>query len=212
MDTTAASWERALALLRDEVEQFQFLTWFEPLKPTLLGPDRLGFEVPDQFTINVLRTRFLLMIKNAVLLSFGKEYQIDFYTPGQAPLPAERETESKAFGHGGSDFWSMHNFIERIRGDETADTIDVYEAMDMFLPGLFAFRSILNNGASMDIPNLRDPAQRDQWRNDTACTDPNVAGDQLLPTCKGGTPHIPPSVYDAVREKWETLLAKRETP
>ena len=92
MDTTAASWERALALLRDEVEQFQFLTWFEPLKPTLLGPDRLGFEVPDQFTINVLRTRFLLMIKNAVLLSFGKEYQIDFYTPGQAPLPAERET------------------------------------------------------------------------------------------------------------------------
>ena len=140
------------------------------------------------------------------------ETEGDYEHPGKVEtyLPAELETESKAFGHGGSDFWSMHNFIERILGDETADTIDVYEAMDMFLPGLFAFRSILNNGASMDIPNLRDPAQRDQWRNDTACTDPNVAGDQLLPTCKGGTPHIPPSVYDAVREKWETLLAERE--
>ena len=35
-------------------------------------------------------------------------------------------------------------------------------------------------------------------------------GDQLLPTCKGGTPDIPLSVYDAVREKWEGILAERD--
>ena len=86
----------------------------------------------------------------------------------------------------------------------------MYEALDMFLPGLFAFRSILQNGASMEIPDLRDPAERDKWRGDTACTDPNAAGDQLLPTCKGGTPDIPLSVYDAVREKWESILAARD--
>ena len=142
------------------------------------------------------------------------ETEGDYEHPGKIEtyLPAERETESKAFGHGGSDFWSMYYFIEKIRGDETADTIDVYEALDMCLPGLFAYRSILHNGASMAIPNLRNPEERDQWRGDTACTDPKAAGDRLLPTCKTGTPDIPLSVYDAVREKWETLLAKRETP
>ncbi|MBQ7638304.1 MAG: Gfo/Idh/MocA family oxidoreductase, partial [Clostridia bacterium] len=61
-------------------------------------------------------------------------------------LPAEKDEQSKNYGHGGSDFYSMYYFIERILGDETADTIDVYEALDMFLPGMLAFRSILDNG------------------------------------------------------------------
>ena len=32
------------------------------------------------------------------------------------------------FGHGGSDFYSMYNFVEKILGDKNADVIDVYEA------------------------------------------------------------------------------------
>lgn len=130
--------------------------------------------------------------------------------PVKTYLPAEEEKNSKAFGHGGSDFWSMYYFIEKIRGDETADVIGIYEALDMFLPGLFAFRSILDNSRSYDIPDLRDPAQREKWRGDTACTDPGAAGDMLLPTCKGGTPEIPSYVYDRVREKWEACLRGRE--
>ena len=140
------------------------------------------------------------------------EVEADYEHPGRIEtyLPAERDEQSKGFGHGGSDFWSMYYFIEKIRGDETADVIGIYEALDMFLPGLFAFRSILNNGKSMEIPNLRDPKERDKWRNDTACTDPNAAGDQLLPTCKGGTPDIPMEVYDKVKTEWEAFLAKRD--
>ncbi len=126
-------------------------------------------------------------------------------------LPAEKYKDmTGGFGHGGSDFWSMYNFIERIKGDENADTIDVYEALDMCLPGIFAFRSILADGAPMAIPDLRDKAERDKWRNDIKCTDPNVAsGDDLLPTAKGGTPDIPQEIYDNMREKWEKILAER---
>ena len=135
---------------------------------------------------------------------YGNEKPVETY------LPAEREEQSKGYGHGGSDYYSMYYFIERILGDETADTIDVYEALDMFLPGLFAFRSILENGRSIQIPDLRNKAEREKWRHDVACTDPNAAGDMLLPTCKGGTPDIPMEVYDRVREKWERILAERE--
>ena len=80
-------------------------------------------------------------------------------------------------------------------GNEQADTIDVYEALDMFLPGMFAYRSILAGGIPMAIPNLREKAVREQYRNDTACTDPKVAGDMLLPTMAIGTPEIPDEVY-----------------
>ena len=135
---------------------------------------------------------------------YGNEPPVETY------LPAERDAQSAGYGHGGSDFYSMYYFIRRILGDGTADTIGVYEALDMFLPGLFAFRSILENGKSMEIPDLRDKAQREKWRYDTACTDPAAAGDMLLPTCRGGTPDIPMEVYDAVRQKWEGILAKRE--
>ena len=120
----------------------------------------------------------------------------------------EMEETSRKFGHHGSDFYCIWNFIEKLRGNPNTDTIDVYEALDMFLPGLFAYRSILEGGVSLDIPNLRNKEEREKWRNDTACTDPKVAGDMLLPTCKTGTPDIPDEVYDRVREKWEEMQAR----
>ncbi len=116
----------------------------------------------------------------------------------------ENTAEAQTFGHGGSDFYSMYYFAEKILGRDTGDVIDVYEALDMFLPGLFAFRSILAGGIPMEIPDLRDPAVRDKWRDDVACTDPAVAGAALLPTAKGGTPDVPDEVYDRVRREWES--------
>lgn len=107
------------------------------------------------------------------------------------------------FGHGGSDFYSMYHFVEKIRGNKDADTIDVYEALDMFLPGMFAYRSVLNGGIPMEIPNLRDKSVREQWRNDTACTDPKVAGDMLLPTFSKGTPDIDDGVYEHMKNLWQ---------
>lgn len=97
----------------------------------------------------------------------------------------------------------MYEFVEKICGNDSADIIDVYEALDMFLPGMFAFRSVLAGGKSMEIPNLRNKNERDKWRNDTACTSPEVAGEMLLPTAVGGTPKIDPEVYLKVKEQWE---------
>lgn len=130
---------------------------------------------------------------------FSGEYKsrpIENYLPSR-----EQDDKCKNFGHGGSDYYTMYNFVEKILGNPNADIIDVYEAMDMFLPGMFAYRSILNGGISMDIPNLREKKEREAWRNDTACTDPKVAGDMLLPTCVNGTPDIPNEVYEAVKQK-----------
>lgn len=127
---------------------------------------------------------------------YGTEKR-DSYKPTR---PLDRQAVS--FGHGGSDFYCVWNFIEKIKGNPEADTIDVYEALDMSLPGLFAYRSILAGSIPMEIPDLRDPAVREKYRFDNACTDPKVAGDQLLPCAKGGSFQIDPQVYKIQRQKW----------
>lgn len=131
---------------------------------------------------------------------FSGEYK---YHPIENYLPSRaHDNKCKHFGHGGSDYYVMYNFAEKVLGNPEADIIDVYEAMDMFLPGMFAYRSILNGGISMDIPDLRNKKEREKYRNDVACTVASVAGDMLLPTSVNGTPNIEDKVYDAVKQKW----------
>lgn len=67
-----------------------------------------------------------------------------------------------------------------------------YSPTVQFLPG----------GQPIDILNLRNREEREKWRNDTACTDSEAAGDMLLPTKYGGTPEIDDGVYEAVKQKW----------
>ena len=127
------------------------------------------------------------------------------YFPEHAP-----QDEVEGFGHGGSDFFSMYYFIQKILGDETADTIDVYEALDMFLPGLFAYRSVLAGGIPMTVPNLRNKEERETWRNDTVCTDPKTAGEMLVPTFSAGLPEIPQEVYERQAALWAEECSKTE--
>ena len=127
--------------------------------------------------------------------------------PNKLPSTYEPKDENSDIamdaGHGGSDFYTVYNFIRKIQGHEDADVIDVYEAMDMFLPGIMGYQSILRGGVSVEIPNLRDPAVRGKYRDDTACTDPKVAGDQLLPSYSKGNPQIPTENYQILREAFE---------
>jgi len=130
---------------------------------------------------------------------------VESYEPAR-----DHDDVAQSFGHGNSDFYSMYNFTRKIQGYEDADIIDVYEACDMFLPGLFAYRSVLNGNVPMTIPDLRDKAESEKWRNDTACTDPKVAGDMLLPTSVKGTPKIEKAVYDKVRAQFEAEQQKKK--
>ena len=139
----------------------------------------------------------------------------DEYSGEYAERPVESylvdmEEGADDFGHGGSDYYCMKHFINRLLGDKTAEIIDVYEALSMSLPGIFAYRSILNGCVPIRIPDLRQKKVRDEFRNDTACTIASAAGDQLLPTCSAGTPRIDPSVYEAVRRQWLEILRRRE--
>ena len=149
----------------------------------------------------------LCYTEDGTLETAGDRGQKETYTP-KAFVSAELRRASGMETHGGSDFYATHFFIEKILGHPDGEwAIDVYKAVDMGICGLLAHRSILQGNVPVRVPDLRDPAQRDAYRTDNACTDPKVAGDQLLPTS-----NYPAHVYSdaektALKQKWqETCL------
>ncbi len=109
--------------------------------------------------------------------------------------------------HGGSDFYSTYFFIQKILGKPDGKwSIDVYTALNMGICGILAWRSTLNGNIPMDVPDFSKPEERESYRNDHACTNPKVAGDQLLPITTYAIKEVPDEVYDKVKENWEKGL------
>jgi hypothetical protein len=111
----------------------------------------------------------------------------------------------KISGHGGSDFYTTHFFIEKILGsaDGRKYSIDVYSAVDMGICGILAYHSILNGNSPVKVPNLRNKDEREAYRNDHACTNPAVADVQLLPV----SPYfdfdsVPDEEFEKCRQLW----------
>lgn len=120
------------------------------------------------------------------------------------------DNSANTFGHGGSDYVCLSNAFAYLLGDETAETVDVYEALDMWMIGFFGYLSVLEGGNTQSIPDLRKQEERDRYRNDTRCTDSAVAGDQLQPSYSKGNPQIDPAVYEAIKAAWEQTLKNED--
>ncbi|HEY3290470.1 MAG TPA: Gfo/Idh/MocA family oxidoreductase [Anaerolineae bacterium] len=91
--------------------------------------------------------------------------------------PLETQLARSIVEHGGSDFYTMHFFLDAILnrpGSEYA--IDVYQALDMTLPGILAYRSIWEGNRPIDVPDMRNKDLRDRYRNDHWSVDPKQAG------------------------------------
>lgn len=122
----------------------------------------------------------------------------ELYTPEPVMIGTEKS------GHGGGDFFTTHYFIQSILGDPVAKerAIDVYQAVDMCIPGILAYRSICNDNCSVRIPNLRNPEERDAYRNDTFCTYPDIAGDQYVSHNIQEDIVIPDEVFEEMKRRW----------
>ncbi len=133
-------------------------------------------------------------------MNFGQSgncyFKTEEYKPETLRIPGADALEVPA-SDDGLDFL-LRFFIAAINGDKVLGKygIDVYRALDMSLPGLLAYRSILAGSAPVKVPDFRDESQREAFRHDHSCTDPAVAGgEQLLPSCAGDNIEIPDEVY-----------------
>ena len=112
-------------------------------------------------------------------------------------FPVSTELSRKTGGHGGSDFYTMHYFLQKILGrPEGKHAIDVYQGLDMTLPGLLGYRSIVEGNIPIDIPDFRNKSIREKYRHDRWCCDPKLAGPgQPKFNYSGGEVKVPDSIY-----------------
>ena len=120
------------------------------------------------------------------------------YTPDSIIVEAANS------GHGGGDFYTTHYFIRSILGDEVARerSINVYDAVDMCIPGTLGFKSVVNGNQPVKVPNLRNKEERDAYRNDTFCSFPHIAGSMYHSNNVAGDNYIPDEVFAEVERRW----------
>ena len=135
--------------------------------------------------------------------SYDKEFHYDITGESVSYMPFAHRPKKDHGSISNSDLTGFGYFIAKILGDPLGEkySIDVYQALDMALPGLLAYRSIVDHGMPYEVPDLRDLTVRERYRNDFYSTDPRTPEEFRLPTNKSGTPDVDESVYAAVRER-----------
>lgn len=141
--------------------------------------------------------------------TYEGENEREKYIQGYEPKD-ELSEAAETYGHGGSDYYCMWNFIEKVKGNPKADVIGVYEALDMGLPGIMAYQSVMQGGIPVEVPDFRSKLVREKYRYDTTCTNPEKAGDRYIPSYSKYDPVIPREIYDEQTAQWKEKVA-RET-
>ena len=95
------------------------------------------------------------------------EESVQTYKP-EFPKQHSRALEA---GHGGGDYFVIHNFAEAIRKNEQP-YLDVYRGVAMSVVGILAYRSALQDSNTVDIPDFHNAEERKKYADDHWNPDP----------------------------------------
>ncbi|HAA73720.1 TPA: hypothetical protein DCE37_01190 [Candidatus Latescibacteria bacterium] len=118
----------------------------------------------------------------------------------------EHADRARQAGHGGGDFWTNFEFANAIRSGE-APFLDVYRGVAMSSVGILAWKSALEDGAPLDVPDFRDELSRKAYENDNASPFPSHAEkgfESLLPSILG-IPDPSNEGIDHAAKVWEEI-------
>lgn len=71
-------WEECLAMIRENVAEQPFKTWFMPIKPVKLEGSLLTIMVPSDFFYEYLETHFIKVLKTAIRKVLGPEGRLEY--------------------------------------------------------------------------------------------------------------------------------------
>ena len=72
----------------------------------------------------------------------------------------------------------------------------------MTVPGILAYRSILDGNKPYTVPDFRNKEERERYRGDNFTFDPTVAGSATAPSCSHPSPEIADAVYARIRAEY----------
>ena len=77
-NSSQAVWENCLAIIRQEVPEQSFNTWFKPIKPNKLIDNVLTIEVPSPFFYEWLEEHYVRILKKAILAELGPQGKLEY--------------------------------------------------------------------------------------------------------------------------------------
>jgi len=116
----------------------------------------------------------------------------------------EHAEEAAQAGHGGGDFFMCYHFARAIRTGESP-YLDVYRGVAMSIVGILAYRSALDDGNTVQVPDVRNPSVRaqiadDDWNPDPARRQEGYPSPSIL-----GDIEPPPEGLAAARKVWSEM-------
>lgn len=120
------------------------------------------------------------------------------YTPD---WPEHAELANKA-GHGGGDFWTNFHFANAIRSGEQP-YLNVYRGCAMAAVGILGWKSCLNEGAPIAIPDFSNKEARAAYRDDQWSPFPEDAGPGQPPPSIEGIVEPSPEAIKRARKVWD---------
>ena len=76
-----ASWDKVMALLRENVDGPSWNAWFKFLELYAITGDRIVVLSPSALNISFIKNRFGTMILNSIDMVFDRKYRLEFRTP-----------------------------------------------------------------------------------------------------------------------------------
>lgn len=108
---------------------------------------------------------------------------------------------AKQAGHGGGDFWTNLHFARAIRSGEQP-YLDVYRGVSMSSVGILAWKSALQNGAPVDMPDFRDEKSRKAYEHDNWSSLPKFAAPGQPPASTLGEVAISEEALAEAQQVW----------
>jgi chromosomal replication initiator protein len=71
-------WQNCLDVIRDNVNQQSFKTWFEPIKPVKLNVSVLTIQVPSQFFYEWLEEHYIDLLKKTINKELGPDGRLEY--------------------------------------------------------------------------------------------------------------------------------------
>ncbi len=95
-------WEKTLNILKGELSEVSFNTWIKSAEPMTMDDKTVKFGVPNDFTREILESRYKDLIMNGIKLITSKKYNIEFCILSEDQVEEEVVKESLEINKKGS--------------------------------------------------------------------------------------------------------------
>jgi len=81
MHNLIETWQKLLEIIKPDILPFSFETWIETIIPVEMSGDKIVLEVVHEYSREMIKSRYIHLIKNALIFLTGKEYEIEIVLP-----------------------------------------------------------------------------------------------------------------------------------